>query len=605
MSQFDSTGSSAIPSVPLSSRWLIIAICLLHGGLLYFFISAGSSQTLENTARTIYGQTLALTLPLLFALSLVRLNDRRFWGGMALLTIALVGLAAWANSNVLGMPQDGVIFPFYLCLSLLVFFILPWLQVQAFPPATRYRYANLAACYGQNILCAMLTGLLVLMSLAVMSLCAALFGLIGIKYFHELLFSTPWFTWMVYGVMLGISVVFCRTQSALIDNTKNIFRFILKGLLPLVSFVSLIFLFALPFTGLKVLSEAWSAARLLVTMAIILLLLVNIVRQTDSPDKPYLPAVRLIVNASILLLPIYAVLALYASGLRISQYGWTPSRVWGVLIIVMTLLTSICYSLAVIDKRPDWLPRITQFNKPLSLLVVLLIVAANSPLLDPYRISVNSQMARLDQGEVEAQDFDLRMLSFDTGRRGHEALTELLQHPDFVDDPKLLVTVKNAIAQTSQWGASAQDDAEAFAKNYRVEDAKKVIQVAKGSTQPEELWWKSLPELEEYHRDLQQCFSVPDACIVNAVDLNNDKQKEQFFCDTSDSSAIDCRIYAKRSGKWAVLGRVYLYSENGTTNEELVDALRNGKVKPLPRRWADVEIQGKRQVINYDEDQID
>jgi len=97
----------------------------------------------------------------------------------------------------------------------------------------------------------------------------------------------------------------------------------------------------------------------------------------------------------------------------------------------------------------------------------------------------------------------------------------------------------------------------------------------------------------------------PDACIVNAVDLNNDKQKEQLFCDTSDSSAIDCRIYAKRSGKWVVLGRLYLYAENGTENEELVEALRNGKVKPLPRRWADVEIQGKRQVINYDEDQVD
>jgi len=37
----------------------------------------------------------------------------------------------------------------------------------------------------------------------------------------------------------------------------------------------------------------------------------------------------------------------------------------------------------------------------------------------------------------------------------------------------------------------------------------------------------------------------------------------------------------------------------------LVDALRNGKVKPLPRRWADVEIQGKRQVINYDEEQVE
>jgi len=236
MSQFDSTGSSAMPSVPLSSRWLIVATCLLHGILLYFFISHDSSQMLDHKTRTIYGQTLALTLPLLIALSLVTLSDRRFLSAIALFTVVLAGLAAWTNSNVVSIPTDGMPFPFYLSLSLLVFFILPWLQVQSFPSATRYRYANLAACYGQNILCAMLTGLLVLMSLGIMSLCAALFGLIGIKYFHELLFSTPLFTWMVYGVMQGISVVFCRTQPALIDSTKNIFCFILKGLLPLVSF---------------------------------------------------------------------------------------------------------------------------------------------------------------------------------------------------------------------------------------------------------------------------------------------------------------------------------------------------------------------------------
>ena len=144
---------------------------------------------------------------------------------------------------------------------------------------------------------------------------------------------------------------------------------------------------------------------------------------------------------------------MYATGLRIAQYGWTPQRMWAVLTIGVTLVASVCYSLSVIDKRPEWLPHITQFNKPLSLLVVLLVIAVNSPLLDPYRISVNNQIARLDEGKTQAKDLDLSMLRFDTGRRGNEALKDLQQNPAFMTDPRLMAILKNTISQTSRWGS--------------------------------------------------------------------------------------------------------------------------------------------------------
>lgn len=600
MSQFNRAGR-AMPPLPVPTRWLILAICLLQGFLLYYFFSDHAAIRYAGFSHNIYGQTMALTLPVLISLSVVQPGDRRFWGGTGLLILLLAGMAAWAKSNIAATSGDSVMAPFNLSLTLLVFFVLPWLQVQAFPADNRYRYANLSACYSQNTLCAMLTLLMMLLAVGVMALCAGLFRVIGIEYFHELFFDTPLFMHLVFGLLLGISIVTCRTQPALMNTTRNIIRFILKGLLPLVAFVALIFLFALPFTGLTVLSQAWSAASLLTTMALGILLLVNVVRETDHAEKPYPRAIRLLVNAAILLLPVYAVLALYSTGLRVSQYGWTPQRLWAVLVISVTLIAALCYSFSVIDKRPDWLPRITQFNKPLSLLVVILVMAVNSPLLDPYRISVNNQIARLDSGKTQAKDFDLKMLRFDTGRRGNEALTALQQHPAFTADPRLQVTLKNMIAQTSRWGAYDDKEHAALAENYRVEDAKKMIQLAKGAVSPDDTWWKNLPQLDEYRNTLRDCHSLQGACIVNTLDLNNDRQKEVFLCNTLDTPSVNCRIYARQAGKWAQTGELYLYEEKD--NPALITALRNGEVKPVTRKWADVQIDGKRRVIHYKHDE--
>ena len=79
MPQFTRAGS-VMPPVPSATRALIFAICVLQGLLLYFFLSYHASPALESLSHNIYGQTMAFTLPVLISLSVVRLNDRRFWG---------------------------------------------------------------------------------------------------------------------------------------------------------------------------------------------------------------------------------------------------------------------------------------------------------------------------------------------------------------------------------------------------------------------------------------------------------------------------------------------------------------------------------------------
>lgn len=128
-----------------------------------------------------------------------------------------------------------------------------------------------------------------------------------------------------------------------------------------------------------------------------------------------------------------------------------------------------------------------------------------------------------------------------------------------------------------------------------------MITLAKGAVQPDDGWWKGLPALEQYRNTLRDCLSVQGVCIVNTLDLNSDRQKEILLCNTLDAPSVNCRVYAKQAGQWAQSGELYLYQEKD--KETLIQALRNGEVKPAPRKWADIQIEGKRRVVHYQQDE--
>ncbi|MBW8426388.1 DUF4153 domain-containing protein, partial [Salmonella enterica] len=96
--------------------------------------------------------------------------------------------------------------------------------------------------------------------------------------------------------------------------------------LPLVSVLALLFIVTLPFTGLEMISERISAAALLSTLALILLLLMAIVREPQKSSLPYPIALRCVIKASLLIAPVFVLLTGWALWLRIHPYGWTPER---------------------------------------------------------------------------------------------------------------------------------------------------------------------------------------------------------------------------------------------------------------------------------------
>src|SRR5690606_1106994 len=99
----------------------------------------------------------------------------------------------------------------------------------------------------------------------------------------------------------------------------------------------------------------------------------------------------------------------------------TADRVLAVLVALVIAGYAFGYAWAVLRGRDGWLGAIRPVNRVMSLVVVALAVLANTPVLDPHRFAVASQMQRLADGRTAPDDFDLDWLRFEGGRRGWEA----------------------------------------------------------------------------------------------------------------------------------------------------------------------------------------
>jgi hypothetical protein len=57
--------------------------------------------------------------------------------------------------------------------------------------------------------------------------------------------------------------------------------------------------------------------------------------------------------------------------------------------------------------------------------LAVIVVAMNSPILDPYRLAANNQVERLLDGSTRPENFDFLYLRFNLGRYGNYALSRL------------------------------------------------------------------------------------------------------------------------------------------------------------------------------------
>jgi hypothetical protein len=262
----------------------------------------------------------------------------------------------------------------------------------------------------------------------ILELGAALFGLIHLEWFR-IMIEHNWFRCPALAMAFAASIHLTDVRPTLLRGMRDVCLTLLSWLLPLVVTLSLAFLAALTWVGLKPLWDTRHAASILLWACAVTLLLLNAAyKDGDTSNRP--PAVLQwagrLAGPTMLVLAIIAIIAI---GLRVRQHGWTPERVYSTAVTIVIMVYSLGYSRATVSGAP-WLKPLETVNVLASLTIVAILVLLLTPAADPERLSVNNQLARLAQGRVSSSNFDYQFLRFESGRFGQDALAKLAQAPD-------------------------------------------------------------------------------------------------------------------------------------------------------------------------------
>jgi hypothetical protein len=406
-----------------------LLIGLLQGILLYWLYRAVQDHAWPATLPMLFEPLLlvALIAPVILGSSLGHMAGRRaaLWSGSAAAIIAALGVHdAWrgamapAAAKALQMPSPPLL------LVLAVGFFIAHSMVMA-GVAERRRIASYQAYFETAWKLAVqlsFSGVFVGAFWAVLWLGATLFGLVQLSFLYDLL-QKPWFSIPIITFAFSWAMHITDVRPAIVRGIRTLLLVLMSWILPVATLIVGGFLASLLFTGLAPLWATKHAASVLLGAAAVLVVMVNAAWQNGAAAPMVAPAIRHSARLAALLLAPIVLIAVYALGLRVADYGWTDDRI----IAAACLLVAACYAAGYASAalRRGWLDRIAGVNIATAFVVIAAMLALFSPIADPARLSVSNQLARLSAGKVTADKFDFAYLQFEGARYGRMALAQL------------------------------------------------------------------------------------------------------------------------------------------------------------------------------------
>jgi hypothetical protein len=286
----------------------------------------------------------------------------------------------------------------------------------------------------------------------VIQLGAWLFRLIGLEAIYAAI-NSEIFRWLASSVAFALGIHLTDADAGLTRGARQIGLALLSWLALLMTLILAAFLAALPFTGLEALWDTKRATVLLLNAAATMILLVNAAFQAGDPPKA--AVMRAVVRFSPL--PLIGIVGLAALGLwlRIDQYGLTPARVLASAELMIVAVYAVGYVVAAVTPGA-WLSLVKPVNIAAALFVAATLTALMTPLADPARLAVADQVARLDKGVVEPDDFDFGFLADQrSGRWGAAALEKLAKRSGSDRDDRIALLAANPVTR-DQWSPVEQ-----------------------------------------------------------------------------------------------------------------------------------------------------
>lgn len=225
--------------------------------------------------------------------------------------------------------------------------------------------------------------------------------------------------------MFGLGVALSRERPAIIQALLKLVLTLFRVLAPILAGVILLFLAALPLTGIETLWDTGFASRILLSAVFLFVIFQNTVIQAGESDNTFWKPAEWMVMAANVVMPVLAILAGSAILLRVGQYGWSPARFYMALLTGVALAYGLAYAGSVVVRRGAWMGGVIRFNPILALGMLTLAILMHLPPIEPYGISARDQLARLRDGRISPETFDFAFLKFRLGKAGRDVPTDI------------------------------------------------------------------------------------------------------------------------------------------------------------------------------------
>jgi hypothetical protein len=410
---------------------------------------------------------------------------------------------------------------------------------------------------------------------------AGLFKLINIEFFARFI-EHRWFALPVTTLALACAIHVTDVRAGIVRGMRTLILILASWLLPLLVLIVAGFLASLPFTGLAPLWSTRFATALLLTAAAALVVLVNAAYQDGDGEHAPPRLIRYAGSLAALTLTPLVAIAGYALALRVEQHAWTTDRIVAAACVLVGACYALGYGWAVL-RRGAWLKPIEACNIATAFVVLGVLLALFTPLADPARISVASQLARLETGKVAADKFDFAYLRFQGARYGMAALERL---KDTAEGPNSEVIRRGAAQALAQKYPGERSVVEATPEqrsaNITVYPATRTL--------PDAFLKQNWGANQSSSWSLPQCL-VEDTskCEAHFLDLDSDGTDEILLIDLSRPWVA--RVFKQADdGAWRDIGGL----SNQIRCDKVRAALRNGELKLIPTEWRDIEVSGIR-----------
>lgn len=427
----------------------------------------------------------------------------------------------------------------------------------------------------------------------VLALWGGLFKLIDVEFFARL-FVKPWFIWIYSCAMFGLGVALSRERPAIIQALLKLVLTLFRVLAPILAGVILLFLAALPLTGLEALWDTGIASRILLSVVFLFIVFQNTVIQAGESDNTFWKPAEWMVMAANAVMPVLAILAGSAILLRVGQYGWSPARFYMALLTGVALAYGLAYAGSVIVWRGAWMGGVVRFNPILALGMLTLAILMHLPPIEPYGISARDQLARLRDGRISPEKFDFAFLKFKLGKAGRDVLTEIETDEALAKRPLVvegLASIKDLKSYSRYW-QRRRDTKFAISELHDVVSYMDIFPPNQAPPAAAVEEWVNSSRFQ-----FQNCKTVSNLrrprCVMMMIDLNGDGLGDMALL--SGSTGLFTRLRQSDGGwKAGPYLRAVRPPRAAIKRSDLTDAIKRGDIRLVPHETQNVMIGGTR-----------